>query len=137
MGAALGGSLLAIRRFSGGPKPRVAIAAAVCWGLLLVAAQDYIGHWHRLRQFDAEVAHGHPLAMAVARDMRPTLAGDVSAQIRARPVWWTLDVVLTAAAAGLVTAVGTRKEGLASEPADSAQASPEECRAANRSGAEQ
>ena len=119
VGAALGLSLVAVRRFTEGPNPRAAIVAAIVWGLLLVVAQDYIGHWHRLRQFDEQIGAGHPLAMAVADDLRPTLAGDVSARIRARPVWWTLDLMLTAGAAGLVTALGARRKPPGKSPTGS------------------
>jgi hypothetical protein len=109
VGAALGGALVAIRRTLGQPAWGVAVATAVGWGLLLVVAQDYIGHGQRVRQFDAELGREHPLAMAAADELRPTLAEHVSGRVRARPVWWTLDVLLTAATAGIVTAIGSRR----------------------------
>jgi hypothetical protein len=110
-GAALGGMLLALRRYTCGPRRLVAIGTAIAWGLLLVIAQDYIGHRVRLGQFDAEIAGGHPLAAAMVgeREMRPSFAEHLAARYRGQPVWWTLDLVLTAAAAGTVVALGTRR----------------------------
>ena len=111
VGALLGALLLAVRRATAWPGPRLAIAAAVCWGLLLVVAQDYIGHRRRLRAFDEQLADAHPLAMAVTKesDMRPSFVDHLSSRVRQQPWWWTLDLVLTAAAAGGVVAIGLRR----------------------------
>ncbi len=100
-GAALGALLVAAHRYTARPRRRTAIFLAIVWGLLLVVAQDYIGHRYRLRQFDAEVVAAHPLAAALVHqsDVRPTFARHVSDRFRARPGWWTLDLVLTASAA--------------------------------------
>jgi hypothetical protein len=115
-GVMLGALLLALRRYTQGSRRLVAIGTAVVWGLLLVVAQDYIGHRVRLGQFDAEIAGGHPLAAAMAgeRELRPTFAEHLTARFRGQPLWWTLDLVLTAAAAGVVVALGTRPPGASS-----------------------
>lgn len=111
VGAALGAALAAIGRYAGWPGRRAAVAGAVCWGLLAVAAQDYIGHRHRLRQASEQLQREHPLAMAVAErgEMLPTFFDHVTETFRARPVWWALDFVLTAGAAAVVTAIGIRR----------------------------
>ena len=97
--------------FSTRASRRAAVIGAVCWGLLAVVAQDYIGHRYRLRQYDEELNRENPLAVAVAREgkMLPTFSDHLAKTWRGRPVWWTLDFALTAAAAGIVTAIGIRK----------------------------
>jgi hypothetical protein len=110
VGAALGGLLLAMRRGIGPRLRRVAIAAAMFWGLVTVVSQDFFGYYYRAMMFDAQVAGGHPLAAAMAneRDLRPTFAGHLAERVGGRPGWWAVDLVLTAAAAGGVVAWGTR-----------------------------
>jgi hypothetical protein len=109
VGGALGAALLAIARFAHAPARRVAIAGAVAWGLLAVVTQDYIGHRHNLRRYDAELAE-NPLG-AVAGDLlpRPSFADHVQGRWRAAGVWWPLDLVLTSTAAAVVVAWGSRK----------------------------
>lgn len=109
-GAALGILLLALHHYTRRPQRAWAVASAIAWGLLLVVAQDYIGHRIRLGQFDAEIAGGHPLAAAMAgeRELRPTFGEHLAARFRGQPLWWTLDLVLTAAAAGTVVTLGMR-----------------------------
>jgi hypothetical protein len=110
VGAALGAALLLVRRWTQWPNRRVAAASAIAWGLLLVVGQDYIGHRVRLGQFDAEIAGGHPLAVAMAgeRDLRPNFGEHLAARFRGAPLWWTLDFVLTATAAMAVVVIGTK-----------------------------
>ncbi len=109
-GATLGGALLALRRLLQQPSRRLAVTSAIVWGLLLVVAQDYIGHRYRMRMFESELADGHPLAVAMAseRDLAPTFADHLAARIRDQSVWWSLDLLLTASAAAVVVAVGLR-----------------------------
>ncbi len=116
-GATLGMLLLAVRRYTQRPRRASAVGSAIAWGLLLVVAQDYIGHRVRLGQFDAEIAGGHPLAAAMAgeRELRPTFGEHLAARFRGQPVWWTLDLVLTAAAAGTVVLLGARPRASAVE----------------------
>ena len=111
-GATLGMLLLAVRRYTQRPRRAWAIGSAIAWGLLLVVAQDYIGHRVRLGQFDAEIAAGHPLAAAMTgeRELRPTFGQHLAARFRGQPLWWTLDLVLTAAAAGAVVGLGSRSQ---------------------------
>lgn len=111
VGAVLGAALWAIGHLVRLPGRRAAIAGAVCWGLLTACAQDYIGHRYRLRLYDDELGRQNPLAAVAARDgeLRPTFIDHLGGKLRAKPVWWTLDLVLTAAAAGIVTALGTGK----------------------------
>jgi hypothetical protein len=120
VGAVLGGTILALGRISGLANRRLAVAAAVSWGLIAVVAQDYLGHRYRLRMFETEVAGGHPLAAAMVseRDLRPTFADHLAARIRDQPLWWTLDLLLTAAAAGGVAALGTRPPAALSSAAE-------------------
>jgi hypothetical protein len=110
VGAALGAALAAIRHFTRRPRRRVTIAAAACWGLLAVVAQDYIGHRDRLRDYDDEMARQHPLAIAALEEssLRPSFAGHLSDTLHSQGIWWGLDAVLTAAAAGLVVGLAAR-----------------------------
>jgi len=112
VGAALGAALVALGRFARLPARRWAVFGAVCWGLLAACAQDYIGHRYRLRLYDGELSRQNPLATAAAREgeMRLTFTDHLAGKLRAKPVWWTLDLVLTAAAAGIVAALGSRNE---------------------------
>jgi len=110
VGSALGGTLVAIGRLTRWPGPRAAVVGAVCWGLLAVVAQDYIGHRYALREYNEKLNQANPLAVAVAREgeMLPTLSGHLARTWQGHPVWWTLDLALTAAAAGIATAFGLR-----------------------------
>jgi hypothetical protein len=109
VGAVLGTALAAIGRIVRVPPRRVAAIGAVCWGLLAAFAQDYIGHSYRLRQYDDELRQ-NPLAAALAREdpLRPTLADHLRGKLQGDPVWWPLDLVLTAAAAGIVATAGAK-----------------------------
>jgi hypothetical protein len=108
VGAALGSALAAIQHQLGVPSRRAAALLAVCWGLLAALGQDYIGHRVRLRQYDEELGR-NPLAAAVWREdsPRPTFANHLAGKLQTDPLWWTLDLVLTAAAAGLVVFVSS------------------------------
>ncbi|REK10284.1 MAG: hypothetical protein DWQ37_16930 [Planctomycetota bacterium] len=112
VGALLGAAVAGVRQFTALPGRGTTIVAAVVLGLLVVAAQDYIGHRQRLRLYSDELRAGHPLAAAAAAegDFRPTFVHHLQARLRDRPVWWTLDFVFTAAAAGVVAAIATRKQ---------------------------
>ena len=111
VGAALGAVLLALGNWTRLPRRRWAVAVAVGWGLSVVVAQDYIGHRYRLQMFDDQIAAGHPLAAVVVdeRDIRPTFARHLTGRIGDRPVWWTLDLLLTATGCATVVAVGSGK----------------------------
>jgi len=111
VGTVLGAALVAIGRFARRPGRRMAVIAAIGWGLLAVVAQDYIGHRYRLRQYNEELNRENPLAVAVAREgeMLPSFSNHLAETWRGRPVWWSLDLALTAAAAAIVTAIGARK----------------------------
>jgi hypothetical protein len=113
VGAALGASGVAIRHFTRAPSRRIALVGAIVWGLLVVVGQDYIGHRHRLRQYDDALGRNGPLSsMAVGPQdpMRPRFAEYLAGVMRRRPVWWSLEVALTSGAALLVTAWGTTKD---------------------------
>lgn len=115
VGAALGGAAAALARWANLPNARVVAAGAVCWGLLAVVAQDYIGHRERLRLYHQELQSQAPLAAAVAgedeAEMRPTFWGHLAETGRRRPGWWAADFALTAAAAGIVAGLATRRAG--------------------------
>jgi hypothetical protein len=121
VGAALGVALLLVRRWTQWPNRRLAAASAIAWGLLLVVGQDYIGHRVRLGQFDAEIAGGHPLAAAMVgeRDLRPSFGEHLATRFRGAPLWWTLDFVLTAAAAAAVVVIGAKNSAIDSAAMDS------------------
>ena len=107
VGAALGVVLSAISRHALVPGRRAAVAAAIFWGLLAVVGQDYIGHRRHLRAYDVELErHGSLVAAAVDADerLRPTFSQYLSGRVRSRPVWWCLEVLLTAGSAAAVTA---------------------------------
>ncbi len=111
VGGAVGVAALAARRLTGMPGLRVAVAASLVWGLLAVAGQDYIGHRRRVRLHDEELARRAPaaaVALAGTTDLRPDFGGYLLGQMRREPVWWPLDLTLTAVAAALVTALGWR-----------------------------
>ena len=83
------------------------MAGAIIWGLLAVIGQDYIGHRRHLRAYDSELErHGSLVAVALEADgqLRPTFTQYLSGRVRSQPVWWCLEVLLTAGAAAAVTA---------------------------------
>lgn len=107
VGAALGVVLSAIVRLIRVPRRRVAVAAALLWGLLAVVGQDYIGHRRHLRAYDSELErHGPLVAAALDSDgqRRPTFYQFLSGRVRSQPAWWCLELLLTAGAAAAVTA---------------------------------
>lgn len=117
VGAGLGGLSLAIWRYTRAPPRRVAIAGAVVWGLLAVVAQDYIGHRHFSRRFDQELARQHPLAAAMHDDtLRPSFPRYLVDRVGQRPVWWTIEALLTGGAAAVVVALGARPMTTSSDP---------------------
>ncbi len=109
IGTALGGLGIAVWRLARVPA-RWVIAGAIVWGLLVVVGQDYIGHRHRLRQYEEALDRHSPLAAMAAEqaDMRPRFWQYWLGVVRGDPLWWTLELVLTCAAAASVTALGTR-----------------------------
>jgi len=114
VGGVLGAACVTIRRWTHVPRVRVAVVAAVAWGLLSVLGQDYIGHRHRSRVLEAEMATQGPIGMlasAEVDEMRPRFAEYLGGLVRREPVWWTLDLVLTAAAAASATAWGASRFG--------------------------
>jgi hypothetical protein len=121
VGGVLGSVLVAIRRLSHVPGARVAALAAFAWGLLAVVGQDYIGHRHRLRVLDDEMAAQGPigaLASAELDQWHPRFVEHLCGLARREPIWWTLDLLLTAGTAGLIAAWGTRRFG----PVESSEA---------------
>jgi len=108
VGAALGAGGAAIARFTRVGGARAAICGAIVWGLLVVIGQDYIGHRRRARLYD-ESLHRQDAAVAVAlsqsAEMQPRFDQFLVGRIRAHPLWWSLDVVLTCGASALVTAL--------------------------------
>ncbi len=111
-GGVLGAALVAIRRWTAVPTMQVAVVAAAIWGLLAVVGQDYIGHRRRVRAFESEMASQGPvgqIALDEADDLRPRFGDHLTGLVRRQPVWWTVDVLLTAGAAALATAWGSRR----------------------------
>lgn len=117
VGAGLGSLLLALWRYTRAPARSVAIGGAVVWGLLAVVAQDYIGHRYFTRRFDQELARQHPLAAAMHDEtLRPGLPRYLVDRVSQRPVWWTLEALLTGGAAAGVVAVGSRPATTTTDP---------------------
>lgn len=109
VGAALGAGGWAIQRFTRVPGVRVAICGAAVWGLLVASGQDYIGYRHHVRLYDDALGRQAPAyAAPLAHDsqMRPRFDEFLAGRVRAHPVWWSLEVLLTSGAAALVTALG-------------------------------
>jgi hypothetical protein len=100
IGGALGLVLGWLFRAVAAIRPSVALATTACGGLLVVVGQDYIGHWHHARAYDRELA-AQPLAALAAGEgrWRPGFADYLAARVRQRPLWWTLELVLTPASA--------------------------------------
>lgn len=112
VGGALGALCAAARRLTAFPSTRVAVATAIVWGLLAVVGQDYFGHRRRLRSLDEQLAATGTvgaLASSQVHELRPDFGQHVRGLARRQPVWWTVDLVLTAMAAGTVTAYGAAR----------------------------
>jgi hypothetical protein len=122
VGAALGWASAAVSRAARWPGVRAAVATAACWGLLLVVAEDYIGHRHRERLYEAALAREQsPLAALAAGDpaLRPAFADYLAGKVRSEPVWWCLDVLILGGASALIAAL--RLRGPAAAAHDPAQ----------------
>ncbi len=112
VGGVLGGIGVVVRRMAQVPGLRVAVAAAVVWGLLAVVGQDYIGHRRRVRVLEEQLTAEGPVGALAASQMdelRPAFAEHLMGQAEREPVWWTIEVVCTAGAAALTTAWGARR----------------------------
>ncbi len=113
VGAVLGAAGVAIWDFTLWPSLRWALVGAAVWGLLAVVGQDYIGHCHRLRLYEDALGRQSPLvALAAAQqgEIRPRFDKFLASVVREHPLWWSLDLLLTAGASVAVTALGmTRK----------------------------
>jgi hypothetical protein len=108
VGAALGAGGAAIARFSRLGGARAAICGAVVWGLLVVIGQDYIGHRRRARLYDESLNRQDAAvagALAQNAEMQPRFDQFLAGRVRAHPLWWSLDVVLTCGASAAVTAL--------------------------------
>jgi hypothetical protein len=106
VGGILGALTAIIVRAVGWPGLRVAVLGALVAGLLVVIAQDYIGHRHRVRQLADQISRQDPLAQAIAGSdfARPQFTSYLAGKFRAQPAWWTLDLLLTSVAAAATTA---------------------------------
>lgn len=128
VGGALGGILAAIRRATLVPGARVAVVAAVAWGLLVVVGQDYIGHRHRLDLYRQQMARQATSAALVAPELerlQPDFGSYLTGLVRREPLWWTLDAVLTSAVAAIVTAWSVRRQDAANGARQTEQATRE------------
>ena len=120
LGSALGAAGAAIARALF-VRRGVAIAGAAALGLLAVVGQDYIGHRYHLRSYEASLrAQESAVAAALADSaaFKPDFRQYLFARVREHPVWWVLDVALTAGAAAVVSAVGTRGARRTAAPSD-------------------
>lgn len=116
VGLVFGGLLVVLNRVAHLSSLPLLIGSTAAWGLLLVVAQDYIGHQTRLAALDDQIAASHPLAAAMANqtDVRPTFGEHLAARVRSQPVWWPLDVLLIVATACGTVVIGTRQANSAS-----------------------
>ncbi len=111
VGAAVGGATAAARNWCGQPARKLVVIAALCWGLLAVVGQDYIGHRHLTRRKAEELARQSPLAAAAISQQelwQNSFGAHLAARVRAEPWWWSLDLLLTALASAAVAALGVR-----------------------------
>jgi hypothetical protein len=112
VGCALGAIGVGIRRVTHAPSARVAVVAALVWGLLAVIGQDYIGHRRRARVLEEKLAAQGPLgalAHSQVSELEPAFSEYLSGMIWREPIWWTLDLGLTVLGAVAVTAWGVRR----------------------------
>lgn len=112
VGAAVAGGVLATRRAVRVPARGAAIAVAAALGLLVVFAQDYIGHRHRVRLYDDELARQtSPLGLAAGIEtaLRPAFGEYLIARMREQPLWFALELAITSLGAASLTALGTRR----------------------------
>lgn len=112
VGCALGAIGVAVRRMTHAPPARVAVVAALVWGLLAVIGQDYIGHRRRARMLEERLAAQGPLgalAHSQVDELEPAFSEYLVGLIRREPMWWTLDLSLTVLGAAAVTAWGVRR----------------------------
>jgi hypothetical protein len=116
VGAVSGVAGSAIWHRTGVPSLRWVLFAAAAWGLLVVLAQDYIGHRHRLRLYDEQLSRqANPLVAVVAAQdnaMRPSFVQSLRGVVLGRPVWWSLEVLLTSGAAVAVISLAARRRQL-------------------------
>jgi hypothetical protein len=119
VGGALGGAGLVARHYAGVPSRRMAVAAAIVWGLLAIVGQDYIGHRRRGRVLEEQLATQGTLgalASSHVEELQPTFTDHVVGLAQREPVWWTADLVLTAGAAAIITAWGARRYPVPQSP---------------------
>ncbi len=112
IGTAVGLGGLAISRAAAVRRRWLMCVAAVVSGLLVVVAQDYIGHRHRLSVYADEVQRQPIVAEALAGDqaVKTRFTQYLIRKISGEPVWWTLDALLTSGAALAVVAWRVRRQ---------------------------
>jgi len=111
VGGLLAVGVVLLRRSLDIPTLRTALLTAGLWGLLAVVGQDYIGHRYRLRHYEDQVQGQQPLVAAfLAESDRPRFGEFLASRLSTHPIWWGLDVVLTAAACAAVTVWGDRRQ---------------------------
>jgi len=87
-----------------------AVAVAALGGLLAVLVQDYIGHRHRVRLYEAELARHDVVDISQDAPGRPAFLDYLAAQARGRPGWFAADVVLTSAGAACTAVALVRRK---------------------------
>lgn len=111
VGALVGLGIGRLVRFNNRRSTTSAVAAAALGGLLAVLVQDYIGHRHRVRLYDAELARHDVVDISPDAPGRPAFLDYLAAQARGRPGWFAADVVLTSAGAACTAlALARRKQ---------------------------
>jgi hypothetical protein len=115
VGTVLGFSTSAISRAIGLRSRSITLVAAAIAGLLVVVAQDYIGHRHRLSSYDDQLRR-QPLAAQTLNDdlaVKTRFTQYLVGKLRDEPLWWTLDALLTSGAALAVVAWQKRSHATA------------------------
>jgi hypothetical protein len=110
VGALVGLGIERLVRFNNRQSTSSAVAVAALGGLLAVLAQDYIGHRHRVRLYEAELARHDVVDISQDAPGRPEFLEYLAAQARGRPGWFAADVVLTSAGAACTALALVRRE---------------------------
>ncbi|HTM54055.1 MAG TPA: hypothetical protein VL175_08505 [Pirellulales bacterium] len=110
VGALVGLGIGRLVRFSNRRSTSSAVAAAALGGLLAVLVQDYIGHRHRVRLYEAELARHDVVDISQDAPGRPAFSDYLAAQARGRPGWFAADVVLTSAGAACTALALVRRK---------------------------
>jgi hypothetical protein len=112
VGALVGLGIAGIALLTNGRATCRTAATAALGGLLAVLLQDYIGHRHRVRLYEEELALQDVVDFPQDAFGRPAFSEYLTAQVRSRPGWLAADIVLTSAGAACAAFVLLRRKQL-------------------------